>query len=225
MKKVNLVILSFFFLFAVTYGISTAENSIENQDSKKAAPKMKRYGIKKACIEYELSGTQTGKETLYIGDWGWLEAKYTQTQIEVMGFTQKTNTATFVEGTWIYTVDLDNKTGTKTENTMLKALQGQDIEEVGKRILIDMGGEKVGSETLLGDKVCEMWEVKNIGTKTWLWKGIPLKTETNMMGMKMSSVATKIKFDFDEKYLYKPNSVDFDRAKDPMKMLEKMRQK
>ena len=225
MKKLRLITLLFFFLLAVTCVKSIAGNKIENQDIKKSISKMKRYGVKKARIEYTLSGTQTGTETLYFDEWGMREAKYTKTELKILGITQKTNTATFIEDTWIYTVDLDKKTGTKTENTMLKALEGQNLEDVGKQMMIKMGGKKVGSEKILGDKDTEIWEMQNMGTKIWLWNGIPLKTETNMMGMKISNVATKIQFDFPKKYLEKPTDVDFSKTEDPMKMLQKMRQK
>ena len=57
-------------------------------------------------------------------------------------------------------------------------------------MLEEMGGKKIGEEEVLG-KTCEVWEIKNMGTKIWIWKGITLKTETDMMGMKINQTATK----------------------------------
>ena len=84
-----------------------------------------------------------------------------------------------------YRVNLDDNTATKMENTMLKGFEGQDLTEMGEKMLKQMGGKKIGSEKFLG-RPTEIWEIKQMGTKSWIWKGVPLKSELNMMGMKIS---------------------------------------
>lgn len=222
MKKLNLFTLFLFLSILIAFGNSTPETNTKNQDSKKSTSGIKRYGVKKACIEYEISGSQIGTEILYFEEWGMREAKYTKTELKIAGITQKTNTATFLDGSWIYTIDLDKNTGTKMENPMLKQLEGKDLTEVGEQMMKSMGGKKIGSELFLG-KMCDIWEIKNLGTKAWIWKGITLKTKTNMMGMKMSNTAIKIQDDFPKKKLEIPAGVNFSEREDPLKMLQKMK--
>ena len=78
-----------------------------------------------------------------------------------------------------------------------------------------MGGKKIGTEKFLG-KQTDIWEIKQMGTKSWVWKGVTLKTESNMMGMKINIVATKISENFDKSKLEKPN-IDYRDMGDLMK--------
>ena len=67
----------------------------------------------------------------------------------------------------------------------------RDITEAGMEMLKGMGGEMVGTETLLG-KECEVWFVESMGTKSWLWKGVTLRIEAEMMGLKFVQEAIAI---------------------------------
>ncbi len=151
----------------------------------------KRYLVESAIIEYELSGKQSGTETLYFDQWGWREGKYTNSEFSVANFTQKSSTLTLLQGKWIYNINLETKTGTKMENPMHQAFTETDPGEMGRTMLKKMGGKKIGEEAVLG-KMCEVWEVKSMNTKSWVWKNINLKTETNMMGMTMNITAINI---------------------------------
>lgn len=156
-----------------------------------AEASLKRYQIASAIVEYTLSGAQSGTETLYFTDYGMREAKYTRSEIKVASITQKSNRVVIMEGATTYNIDLDAKIGTKIENPLFKKFEGQDATELGEKMLRDMGGQKIGTESFLG-KTCEVWEVKKLGSKMWMWSGIPLKTETNFGGMQMFITATKL---------------------------------
>lgn len=180
-------------------------NSAESGNSSSAKS---RYGIKQACIEYKITGDMfSGTEKLYFDRYGLREAKYNLQITKVMGITQENNTATFInfdEGGMIYTYDYKKKSGTKMENPLKEAFENKDMKEVGKQMMVQMGGKKIGTGKVLG-KTCDIWEMANLGTKTWIWNWINLKTESNMMGMKMTIEATKISETFDKKKLQKPN--------------------
>lgn len=166
-----------------------------------------RYGLPQAFIEYKISGGMfAGSEQLYFDQYGRREAKYTQQQIKVMGMNQETHTATFTdfnEGV-IYTYDFNTKSGTRMDNPLQDAFRQQDIREVGEKMMLQMGGRKIGTGEVLG-RPCDIWEIKSMGTKTWVWKWISLKTETNMMGNTMTIEAIKISETYDKKKLEKPN--------------------
>ena len=55
-----------------------------------------------------------------------------------------------------------------------------------------MGGKKTGTDNVLG-YTCDVWEM--MGTKQCMYKGIPLRVETDIMGIKNTETATKAEFD------------------------------
>ena len=170
-----------------------------NSDDSNKGDGYKRYEEKSGIVEFEISGTMnSGKETLYFDDYGRREAKYTQTVVTIPGLNMKqtSNQIVIMDGDWMYTIDSDKKKGNKMKAPMLEDLaEGQgtnDLGKIGKDMLIQMGGKKIGEETILG-KNCEIWIIESMGTKVWIWNGLSLKTETNMMGMEVKQVVTKIK--------------------------------
>ncbi len=183
---------------------------------------LKRYNQESGTIEYTITGNMmNGNEILCYAKFGWFEAKYTNTEVKVAGFSQKTNTVAYLEGSTIYTVDLNTNTGTKMENSFMKNLEGKDLQDAGKQMLIDMGGKKIGNETFLG-KNCEVWEIKSMGSKTWFWNWMPLKIDVNMMGQQITYTATKISDTVDPKKLQRPTNINYTEGVDPMKMLQQM---
>ncbi len=182
----------------------------------------KRYGIKSGIIEYELSGAQSGKETVYFDDWGYREAKYSETELSFGGFSQKTKTITILEGKMIYSIDLATNTGTKMENPMFAGFEGDDMQQMGEQMMKQLGGEKTGTETIL-DKTCDVWEIKQMGSKTSVWKSIPLKTEVNM-GMQMSITAVSIEeVDVPQEKLKIPEGITFKEGADLSEMMKKLK--
>ena len=156
----------------------------------------KRYLVESGIVEYEMSGMQHGTETIYFDRWGWREAKYTNTEISVAGISRKENKFTITEGEWIYNIDLARRTATKTKNPMLEqfiqAAKNKDksLAELGEEMLRSMGGEKIGTEEVAG-KSCDVWETKKLGSKSWVWKGVTLKSQLSMGGTQVSSTATR----------------------------------
>ena len=146
-------------------------------------------------MEYTLSGTQKGTETLYFDRWGWREAKYTDVEINMMGYVQKVRELTIMDGEEFYTIDLEGRNGTRFESTMLKSLAENSSEkDLFKSVeywMKEMGGEKIGQENIAG-KECDIWEIGGLGGKSWLWKSITLKTHLDIPGMEMISEAASI---------------------------------
>jgi hypothetical protein len=167
---------------------------------KKASPpegRYYRYGVESGIIEYSLTGTQEGKETIYFKDWGMIEAKYTDTKITFQDSSENINSLTIINNDSVFFIDLNKKTGIKLENKMLKemadSLSTKDLGLVGESMIKDqMKGRKTGTEKILGKK-CDVWETTMPKGKTWIWKNITLKLTFNMMGMKAENTATKIK--------------------------------
>lgn len=154
----------------------------------------KRYKIKSAIVEYELSGNQTGTATLYFDNFGMQEATYESSVLEIYGDSQQLETVSYLLGFWQYTLDVEAGTGTKTKNTVLESLvmnSDGDLEQLGLKMFRSMGGELSGTEEMLG-KTCDVWELKSMGTKIWVWKNIPLKSVTEMMGLNIIRTAISL---------------------------------
>ena len=178
------------------------------------APSVVNSGKKpsEGCVKSKITGDMAGMTKINGREtycWnGTKEVRIQDQKVTTMGMTQVTHTATytdFSEGGTIYVVDLstDPPTGTRMENPMIKSLQGEDLNEVGKKTMEAWGGKIIGKGKVLGKK-CDIWEISNMGTKTWIWNWINLKTVTSM-GMIITTEATEILKKCDKKTVLKPN--------------------
>ena len=94
------------------------------------ATSIKRYTVKSAIVEYEISGSQTGSETLYFKNFGEKEARYSQMNIKMFGFNSETENLTIIDSDWLYTINLKEKQGTKmniakAQEMAMKGMQHQ----------------------------------------------------------------------------------------------------
>ncbi|MCU0343525.1 MAG: hypothetical protein MUF28_06850 [Ignavibacterium sp.] len=227
MKK--LLLFSITLIISITFlrcGDSGKDES-EKMGKESTSDFQKRYGIKSGVIEYILTGSQEGTKTLYFDSWGMRQAEYTRSVLSVGGFTKSLNLANIIDGEYQYMINIDQNSGTKTRNPILKSidqLKGQKgFNEFGEQMLLSMGANKIGSESFLG-KDCDVYEMKNTGTKLWVWEWITLKSETKSGGLNINVTATRIneggsvpkeKFKIPEKVVL--NEVDIDNIENEMR--------
>jgi hypothetical protein len=183
---------------------SNDANVAQGEEGKQPASGLKRYQVESGIVHYTTNHdaiNMTGTEIVYFDNWGTREATFGKTEMNMAGMTQKTNTMNLWDGEWNYSVDIETNTGTKMKNPMMENLGQGDAEELGKRMLKAFGGEKVGTEQFLG-KMCDVYETRTIQSKSWIWKGILLKSEA----AGLTKVATKLEVDVpvDKKYLTLP---------------------
>jgi len=162
---------------------SSAQNPVKQEIS---APKG-RYAIKSGIVEYktETMGME-GRQTLTFDDYG--NKEVTDVEMEMMG--TKIRTVTITRDGFIYTLDLDKKTGTKISGSSPNI----DFENLSEQMVKDMKLKKEGKEEFLG-KTCEKMsidyqKVKMKGTFL-VYKGVGLKVDTDMGTMKMKLNAEK----------------------------------
>ncbi len=170
---------------------------------------MQKYDIKSGKIEYEIKGSSdmmgmkmktAGNKTVIFDYYGVqdLAEKNQITKQTMSGQTKTTevHTMVYMKNGVVYTVDFDSKRISRMENmgAAMGALMGggQNMKESGEAMMKKMGGQKTGTNKVLG-YTCDVWNL--MGTKQCIYKGIPLKVETNMMGIINTEVATKIEFD------------------------------
>lgn len=160
-----------------------------------SAQDYKRYQFKSGKVVYQSTGSMTGTETMYFDNYGMLETKITKVTMEMMGIKQETDNTVIMNDKWVYSIDNKTNTANKLENPMYSMFPDRiSGDEVGLEMMKKMGGQKVGTETING-KDCDVWEIKKMMSKIWIWKTIPVKTVVNMMGMNITQIATSIETD------------------------------
>lgn len=107
----------------------------------------------------------------------------------MMGITTKDETISIRSNEWMYSINLADKTGTKTsvdEAMMLgEMLMGTtnetELEKMGEDIKKDFDAKDVGTETIIGHE-CIIMEIGKLNGKHWRHKGVTLKMEIIMGG-------------------------------------------
>lgn len=161
----------------------------------------KRYDVKSGIIEYTIthSGNMMGMKMQGSGtaktvfkEWGNVELHSEETKTVTMGMNQHDKQVTKIENGIVYTVDFDQKVIYELGIDAMSNSEDKDLLRAGKDVLISMGGKKIGDEKFLGYD-SEVWELMKV--KVWLHKGVMLKSEADMMGIKITTVASKVEFD------------------------------
>jgi hypothetical protein len=230
MKKIQILVLALFgfFIFSNCNGEKDSEQTANDKQSiaTKVSKKntIKRYMVSSGIVKYKtkISGKMMGStvdgngiEELYFKDWGALELKKTDnkqvTHINIFGQkkteVEETHTIDKLDNGKSYSVDTKNKIIYVKRDPaieMIKNFGDGDIADAGIKMLESMGGKKIGKEKILGYD-CDVWQIP--GGKQWIYKGIPLKLEMNMMGITTTTVATEAKFNINvpDKYFSLPD--------------------
>jgi len=223
------------FLFPLLLAISiilfscgdSSNDRVDNSGKNNSVDFQKRYGIKSGVIEYLITGSQEGTKTLYFDNWGMRQAEYTRSVLSFGGFTKSLNLVSIIDGEYQYMINIDQNSGTKTRNPILKSIEQlkdqKGFNEFGEQMLLSMGANKIGSDNFLG-KDCDVYEMKNTGTKLWVWEWLTLKSETKSGGLNINVTATRIneggsvpaeKFKVPEKVVL--NEVDLDNIENEMR--------
>ena len=167
------------------------------------------YGVESGKVDYKITGggnmmgveTKTvGKKRLIFKDFGAKslteENKVKKTVMGGKTQVEKNHKIILLDGPMMYSADIEEKKITRMENpgaVMMAAMGGgKSPMEIGEEMLKKMGGKKTGTDKVLG-YTCDVWEA--MGTKQCIYKGIPLRVESNIMGIKNTEIATKAEFD------------------------------
>jgi len=168
-------------------------------------PWEKKLPFAEATIRYQLSGSQEGTEEKYYRDHGRQMATYHTSTTTMMGMKVSNETVVIEDPEWIYTYDIKEKTGTKAANPVKfmaeeygrlseaeKKQVEKNAESLGTNMMQGMNGKVERKVTRLLGYDCDRTSM--MGTTVYLIHDTPvaLKTETDMMGMKMVSVATSV---------------------------------
>ena len=170
---------------------------------------MKKFQVESGKIDYEIKGSgkamgmleieTLGTKRLIFNEFGANELTE-ENKIEKRMHSGKTDTLKthkldYAKGAVIYSVDFNKEKIIRMKNPGMAMLgmmgAGKNTAEAGEAMLKEMGGKKTGSDKVAG-YTCDVWEM--MGTKQCLYKGIPLKIETDVMGIKSVEVVTNAEF-------------------------------
>jgi len=146
----------------------------------------RRYGFESAIVVYQLEGSDEGTKTLYIDRGGYKFATY---EVITKKKTEEQSTVILI-GSDMITLNYENNSAVKMHNPAAYWLANpnRDWEETGRNMLIHMGYEIIGQETISG-KECDIW--KQGKSKIWVWNGLTLKSQVG----KEVETATSISID------------------------------
>ena len=185
MKKVILLSL---LLFLIAYSVACAAET-------------RRYAIKSGHVLYELTGNITGEKEVWFDDYGmkYYEEENSTSTIKMFGITntEKEHTIMIMDGETFYDIDMLTKTGSKGTLPSMEQLQDMADEmtkaeqkQFADDIMNSFGGKRLGTEKFLG-KTCEVMEI--MGMKSWIYNGLTLKSEVEVMGIVTNETATSFK--------------------------------
>lgn len=165
-----------------------------------------QYPFSSAKIEYAISGTTEGKSTVLIkGD---KEVKEAHIVFHKKTGDENQDNLYIDTGAYVYSIDLDKKTGTLTPNPLYSTLIKVDPSErldFLKKIAVGIDPDAtstqqiaaLGSETVAGQS-CQDYETGGFGI-ICLWNNIPLKTNISIpdFGLNNSTIATSVQTNID----------------------------
>lgn len=162
----------------------------------------KKFGVKSGKITMKLDGNAKGTKTIYFDDYGdkYYEEEKSVTEITMFGVTDRSETNKVLIMNKDRFWNIDRNTGENYTGTLAGYQMGKEyaegLSEAEQKQLVDniingLGGQRLGEESVLGYN-CE--KINVMGINMWLYKGITLKTDGNIMGVITREIAT----DFDE---------------------------
>lgn len=187
-KIISASIIIFAILFASCKNKSSESvNELKKRtELTKEAPKGK-YAIKSGIVEYktQMMG-MNAKQILTFDDYGKKEITEVMLGTEI-------HTVTLNNDGFVYNYDLIKKIGTKRPATLLKT-SDIDFENASNGMMKDMNLKKEGTEKFLG-RDCEKVSIDNKKMQMkgdyLIYKGIPLKVNTDLGTIKMNLLAEK----------------------------------
>jgi hypothetical protein len=158
-----------------------------------------------ATINYTLSGMEAGEEVLYIREHGKESARYRTTKTSMLGMTMINRSVEMMTPDWIYSFDLQEGTGTKSINPQKVMIEEfnklssadkekveKNAEEMGAGFMSGMQGSLDKNAKKILGYPCDKVTVMDSTIYSIHGTPIALHTESNIMGITVKSVATKI---------------------------------
>ena len=199
-----------------------------------AQSQAKRFTVKSGKIEMELTGSTKGSKTIYFDDYGnkYYELEESVTEVKIFGVTDRSinHKLSIYKDHNFWSIDYESHKNATGELPFYNEYQdvygdmsSSEQKKYNEEILRSFGGEKVGTEKILG-KTCD--KISIMGAYTWLYKGISLKLESNVMGIitNEEAVAFQENISIPDSRFQAPGNLDYVNIDEQMAMLGGMEQ-
>jgi hypothetical protein len=155
-----------------------------------------RYETKTGRITYAVSGMQSGTETTTWDDWGARQVTQSKTTMSMGGTSITLNQRVIMTPDSFEILNDANKTVMKIDrNANTPAMGAQGMRDMSAEAMQRMGATQAGTDTVAG-KSCNVYKMTTPANMTvCVWGGLPLKTEVDMQGVKISKVASSVESD------------------------------
>jgi hypothetical protein len=202
--KLSILILSLTFVFAI-FDCGKKEESKPDSAQQVATSSQKPtggvYESKSGIITYGMNFMGEQTQVLYFDDWGKKEARYSTTEIEMMGVKSKTEEVEINSDGYTIKFDLQKKQGTKMKSfAPLGAAKGfpKDLDNLTKEIMDQYKMKDLGKKDILG-KQARAFEMDVMGMKSevWIWNNIPVYTKVFLTKDSAPMEITAVKIETD----------------------------
>ncbi len=140
---------------------------------------LKRYPFRSAIIELRYSGSAKGKQMIYIDDFGLKEANIDSLTMNMMGMELPNYKMHIQNGDSVYEVDFVRGLATKGVSH-LSAGDRKAMSSMGEEMAKGMGMKKLDKQEVVAGQPCTVWTSAEMGTTSWLWHNISLKSESRI---------------------------------------------
>jgi len=187
MKRSEVLKILFVSVLAVAFVIGVCENGYSAQPV---------YGFKSAEVEMETVDPMGNviTEIVRIDKWGEYEARHSSSIIKMLGMEQKHESFTYTDRNenvvYNYNPKMNQATKVDVSEFMEGMNKGNKQYVYSEEALKEWGGKKIRTEDFLGLK-CDVVEFSQFFSTVWFHKKFPVKSETNMGGMKVKSEAVR----------------------------------
>lgn len=168
---------------------SGSANNTENEGSA-SGDDSRRYTLESAIVTSKITNSMMQGDVttvLYFDDYGEKEMTRTSTKMAIMGQNIQSVTNNLLKDGWSYSWEEGKTTGSKFQLKDVMDASKMDYAKMSEEMKKEFGVKKVGTETIMRKK-CDKYEMNKDGMGNgnfWLWKNIPLKSETTISGMQL----------------------------------------
>jgi hypothetical protein len=154
------------------------------------------YDFKSAEIEIKTVDPMGNVITdiVRIDKWGEYEAHHSSSTIKMLGMEQKNESFTYTDRNENVVYNYNPKMNQATKIDISEFMEGMNKGNkqyvYSEEALKEWGGKKVRTEEFLGLK-CDVVEFSQFFSTVWFHKNFPVRSETNMGGMKVKSEAVR----------------------------------
>ena len=176
-----------------------AETAVSAPPPVSASTEEHRFQTKTGRVTYAMSGMQTGTEVMTWDDWGARQVTETKSTMSMGGTSMTRNARVIMTPESFQIVDDTAKTAMKVDRDSTAMMSAEEMRDLSTESMARMGASQTGTDTIAG-KNCDIYKMTpesmpQMNMTLCVWAGLPLMTEGDMAGVKLSKLASSVETD------------------------------